>query len=137
MLRQLVGDDAFFRGLHRYYNENRFAKAGTSDLQRAMEEESGKSLDRFFERWIYDSTLPRVRATSVVDDQEVIVRVEQLGDIFDVPILVSITYTDGRIDERVIAVTEASTEVRIPRTGTVRQVELNQDNGALVTIEKR
>ena len=33
MLRRLMGDDAFFRGLRRYYAENRFKKAGTEDLQ--------------------------------------------------------------------------------------------------------
>ena len=33
MLRRLMGDEAFFRGLRRYYAENRFKKAGTDDLQ--------------------------------------------------------------------------------------------------------
>ena len=56
MLRRWVGDDAFFRGLRRYYTENRFKKAGTEDLQRAMEAETGRSLERFFERWIYASS---------------------------------------------------------------------------------
>ncbi len=30
-----------------------FQKAGTDDCERAIEEESGRALDRFFERWIY------------------------------------------------------------------------------------
>ena len=53
MLRRLVGDETFFRGLRRFYDDRRFQKAGTDDFERAMEEESGRSLDRFFERWIY------------------------------------------------------------------------------------
>jgi hypothetical protein len=49
MLRRLIGDQAFFGGLRRYYSENKFQKAGTEDLQRAMEAEAGQSLTRFFE----------------------------------------------------------------------------------------
>ena len=59
MLRRLVGDEAFFRGLRRFYAESRFTKAGTDDFRAAMEAESGRSLERFFERWIYGSTLPQ------------------------------------------------------------------------------
>lgn len=137
MLHQLVGDEAFSRGLRRYYADNRFKKAGTSDLQRAMEQESGMSLERFFERWIFDSALPRVRASTEVDGQELVVRFEQSGDIFDIPILVSVTYADGRSDEHIVIANDASVEKRIALSGTVRQVDFNQDNGALVTIEKR
>jgi aminopeptidase N len=53
MLRRLVGDEKFFAGLRRFYREYRFRKAGTDDLRRVMEQESGLSLERFFEQWIY------------------------------------------------------------------------------------
>ncbi len=33
MLRRLVGDEAFFAGVRRYYKEHRFTKAGTDDLR--------------------------------------------------------------------------------------------------------
>ncbi len=137
MLRQLVGDDAFFRGLRRFYTENRFRKAGTSDLQKAMEQESGRTLKRFFERWIWDSTLPRLRVATVVEGQELVVKAEQIGEVFDVPVLVTVTYTDGRNEESVVTVTDAVVEARIPLSGSVRQIELNQDNATLGTIEKR
>ena len=39
MLRRLVGDDAFFRGIRRFYVESRYQKAGTEDLRHAMEAE--------------------------------------------------------------------------------------------------
>ena len=64
MLRRLLGDEAFFRGLRRFYDGRRFQKAGTDDLERAMEAESGRVLDRFFERWIYGTDIPRIRYSS-------------------------------------------------------------------------
>src|SRR6185312_5410791 len=60
MLRRLLGDDAFFAGLRQFYMSSRFNKAGTEDLRKAMEEASGRSLERFFERWIYNATLPHI-----------------------------------------------------------------------------
>ena len=137
MLRGLVGDEAFFKGLRRFYAENRFKKASTDDLRRAMEAESGRKLERFFEQWIYDSMIPRMRFASSVEGQELIVRFEQIGEVFDVPVLVTVTYADGRTAEHLVPVTEASVERRFPLAGAVRSVEPNQDGGAVAIIEKR
>ena len=136
MMRRLVGDDAFFRGLRRFYAENRFQKAGTGDLRSAMEKESGRDLARFFRQWIFDVDLPRLRFSSAVDGQELVARFEQVGDVFDVPVTITIQYTDGRVTEEVVTVTEAQVMRRIPLTGTIRSVEVNQDHAALATIEK-
>jgi len=137
MLRRLVGDEAFFRGLKRYYAENRFKKAGTDDLRRAMEAESGRSLDRFFERWIYDSAIPRLRFSAAQEGQELVVRFEQAGEVFDVPVTVTVTYADGKTADYLVTLTEAATEQRLPLTGAFRSVEANQDGGAVAVIERR
>ena len=137
MLRRLVGDDAFLRGLRRFYAENRFQKAGTDDLQKAMAAESGRDLDRFFSKWIYDTALPRVRFTTVVDGDTLRIRYEQAGDPFDVPVTVSLQYADGRSEDVVVPVTEASGEHVVPLTGALRGVEVNEDGGALGTFDKR
>jgi hypothetical protein len=68
MLRRLIGDDAFFRGLRRFYQESRFKKVGTDDVQKAFEAESGQSLGRFFERWILESGIPQVTANYAIED---------------------------------------------------------------------
>ncbi len=137
MLRRLIGDEAFFNGLRRYYADHRFKKAGTDDLRKAMEAESGRNLERFFERWIYDSAIPRLRFSSTQEGQDLVVRFEQAAQVFDVPVMVTVTYTDGKIAEHLIAVTEAVTEQRLPLAGAVRSVEVNQDGGAVAVIERR
>ncbi len=45
MLRKLIGDDAFFRGLRRFYATWRFKKAGTEDVKAAFEIEANRDLD--------------------------------------------------------------------------------------------
>jgi hypothetical protein len=136
MLRRWMGDEAFFRGLRRYYIENRYKKAGTADLERAMAAEAGRPLERFFERWVYASGLPRVRYSTSVDGDDLLVRFEQVGEIFDVPVTVSVQ-TASAIHEEVIAITEAVVERRIPLHGALRSVEINGDNGALGHFERR
>jgi hypothetical protein len=136
MLRRIIGDDAFFRGLRRYYNENRFDKAGTEDLQRAMEAEAGRPLERFFEGWIYAAGLPRVRYSTTVEGQDLVVRFEQSGEVYDVPVTVAIQHGD-RITERVVVLSEAVVEERLPFEGAFRGVEVNPDHAALGHFERR
>jgi hypothetical protein len=137
MLRRLIGDEAFFSGLRRFYADNRFKKAGTDDLRKAMEAASKHDLNRFFERWIYDNAIPRLRFSSAVDGQELIVRFEQSGDVFDVPVTVGVTYVDGKTAEFVVAVMDANTEARFPLTGAVRDVEPNVDGASVAHFERR
>jgi hypothetical protein len=136
MLRRLVGDDAFFRGLRRFYRESRFHKAGTEDLRAAMEGETGRPLQRFFERWIYGSTLPRLKVTYRVEGSEVVLKVEQIGELFDVPLTVVLQYADRKPVEVLIPVTDATVEKRVPLTGVLRGIDVSKDDGTMAEIVK-
>jgi aminopeptidase N len=132
MLRRLLGDEVFFRGLRRFYMDRRYQKAGTEDFERAMEAESGRVLDRFFERWIYGSSIPRVKYSTQIGDKQVVVRFEQTTDqVFDIPVTVTLTYSDGRTSSIVVPVTDAQVERSIPAESSVRRVQINQDSAAL------
>ena len=136
MLRRLIGDEAFFAGVRRYYRDHRFTKAGTDDLRTAMEAESGRTLTRFFERWVFDSGIPRVRYSTTIGAEEVTVRLEQSGEIYDLPVTVTLHQTDGKVREEVVLLTEAATEARLPIKGAIRSVEVNADHGALAHFER-
>ncbi len=56
MMRGLLGDEAFGRGLMRYSLHNRFRHVTPEDLRRAMEQASGEDLGWFFHEWL-DTTL--------------------------------------------------------------------------------
>jgi hypothetical protein len=130
MLRRVVGDAAFFRGLRRFYGDWRFRNAGTDDLQRAMEAEAGTSLQRFFDCWIYGDALPRVRAVTTTDARgaggELVVRFRQEGTVFDVPVTVSLDYVDRPPAVVTVRLVEPQQEFRIPLAGQLRKVDLNR-----------
>ena len=136
MLRRLIGDEAFFLGMRRFYNEMRFKKAGTDDFREAMEMEAGRSLERFFERWIYGTTLPRLKAGYRVEGGQAMVHVEQLGEVFDLPLTVTLEYADKKTVDVVVPIADRIVDVPIPLTGPLRSVEFARDDGVLVEIVK-
>lgn len=138
MLRKLLGDEVFFSGLRRFYLDRRYQKAGTEDLERALEAESGRVLDRFFERWIYGTDIPRIRYSSSIASGSVTVRFEQAAElVFDLPVTVTLTYANGRTADIVVPVTEAVVERSIPTTEPVRQVQINRDSAAIAEFDER
>ena len=138
MLRRLLGDETFFGGIRRYYDEMRFRKAGTDDLIRAFEAQSGRSLTAFFDRWIHEADLPDIvfshRTESGSGGREVILRFDQRGKLFEVPITVTLRYRGNQRETLVVPVADAVTEVRVPLRGQLRDVEVNEDGGALVEV---
>jgi hypothetical protein len=136
MLRRLVGDDAFFRGLRRFYREGRFRKVGTQEFRTAMEKESGKPLERFFDRWIYGSTLPKLKVNHRVEGSDIVLRVEQIGDIFDVPVTLTLQYADRKPVDVIVPVTDRVVEHRTPLDGVLRGVEVSKDDGTMADIVK-
>jgi Peptidase family M1 domain len=136
MLRRLVGDDAFFRGIRRFYREARFRKAGTQDFRAAMEKESGRELERFFDRWIYGSTLPKLKVSHRVEGSEVVLHVEQIGEVFDVPVTVTLQYADRKAVDILVPVTDRTVDHRAPLEGVLRGIDVSRDDGNLAEIVK-
>ena len=59
-LRETVGEEAFWKALNIYLNRYKFGNVETPDLQRVMEETSGKKLDWFFKQWVYATGYPQI-----------------------------------------------------------------------------
>jgi len=136
MLRRFVGDEAFFRGVRRFYWTSRFHKAGTDDFRQAMEQESGRPLQRFFDRWIYNATLPRLKIGYRVDGSDVVLRIDQIGEVFDLPVTITLQYADKKPADVVVRVSEQTVEQRVPLAGVLRGIEMSRDDGTLAEIVK-
>ncbi len=55
MLRRELGDDAFWKGVNEYLVRHHEGLVETTDLKRAFESSSGRSVDRFFDQWVYQA----------------------------------------------------------------------------------
>lgn len=95
MLRNHIGDSAFFASLHLYLKSNAFRAAEAHQLRLAFEEVTGKDLNWFFNQWYFGSGHPQLAVYYSYDEtgkkMEVNIRQTQEGDkVFRLPISVDI-----------------------------------------------
>lgn len=65
MLREEIGNEAFWKGVKIYLDRHRLQTVRTTDLIKAMEEASGKELDWFFDQWVFSSGAPKISIAPV------------------------------------------------------------------------
>jgi len=63
MLRNLIGDEAFFAGLRAYLESHAYGNGSTPEFRAAMEASSGRDLTAFFDEWVYGSEMPSYKLT--------------------------------------------------------------------------
>ncbi len=59
MLRKMLGEKAFWQALRDIYKQRRFVRTSWKDLQQAFEKRSNRSLQPFFNQWVYQKGAPR------------------------------------------------------------------------------
>jgi aminopeptidase N len=95
MLRNVVGDSAFFKSLNNYLTTNKFKAGEAGQLRLAFEEVTGKDMNWFWNQWYYGSGHPKLKIDYTYDDaaKRAMVTVEQTqksGKIFELPIAVDV-----------------------------------------------
>lgn len=94
MLRSVVGEDAFWRGLRAYYLRHQHGNATTADFRRAMEGASGQNLEAFFHQWLTRPGVPKLAGSWRFDAtrREVIVDLQQTqtGEAFQLPLTLAL-----------------------------------------------
>jgi len=95
MLRNLVGDQAFFASLNKYLTTNKFGNGSAHKLRLAFEEVTGKDLNWFFNQWYFGNGHPRLDISNTYDAEThkamVVIKQTQSGDkVFRLPMAVDI-----------------------------------------------
>lgn len=84
-LRTDLGDGPFWAGVQLYLTRHRYQTVHTRHFQRAMEDATGRNLDRFFEQWVFSAGHPSLEVTVSHADGLVQVHVKQTQDGEGVP----------------------------------------------------
>ncbi|MBV9988325.1 MAG: M1 family metallopeptidase [Chitinophagaceae bacterium] len=95
MLRQYVGDSAFFKSLNEYLTANKFGNGSATKLRLAFEKVTGKDLNWFFNQWYFGSGHPTLEISYGYDAaaqmSKVYIKQTQPGDkLFKLPIPIDI-----------------------------------------------
>jgi len=95
MLRNYVGDSAFFRSLNKYLTDNKFKTGEAQQLRLAFEAVTGQDLNWYWNQWYYGSGHPVVKINYNYNDSAgkamVIIQQTQAGDkVFKLPIAIDV-----------------------------------------------
>ncbi len=69
MLRRVLGEAMFWKAISHYAISRQGKSVVTTDLQRAVEEATGRNLDWFFDQWVYGAGHPAVEGEYAWDEE--------------------------------------------------------------------
>jgi len=142
MLRQQIGEDAFYRGLHHYLEVHRGKNVVTPDLIEAIQDANHINVQQFFDEWIYGAGAPKFDVSYSYDDakHQVAITVKQTQrlegriGIFHLPVDIEITTASGPKIHR-IAVSKESETFLLPSDGTPVMVLFDKGQQILKSVE--
>jgi hypothetical protein len=130
MLRDLLGEEVFFRGLKTFFETYKFKPARTPQFVKVMETVSGRGLKAFFDGWFESYALPDVRVTSSAqkgsDGYVLKIWVTQNRGVFVFPLWVT-WEENGRKVRRMLEVNSAAREYEIRTSAWPARVRVNPD----------
>lgn len=127
MLRHVMGDDAFRRGLLAFRDIPAGEPAGVEELGAALSAAAGRDLGPFLRPWLQETVIPDVRAR--VEDGRVVVI--QHGPLFSLPLELELTTARGPVRRRV-ELAERETVVDVRDVGAVTAVRVDPDHHFLL-----
>lgn len=114
MLRNQVGDEAFFAALSRYLKRNEYTDVEAHELRLAFEDLTGQDLNWFWNQWFFSAGHPNLEISYGYDEGRKIatVQIDQIQDgpkvpyVFDLPMAVDIYQADGTVKREQIRITK-------------------------------
>lgn len=139
LLRNQVGDDAFFESLKLYLKKNAFKTAEIADLRIAFEQITGEDLHWFFDQWFMKPGHPELQVSHEFLNGNLKLNIKQSQDttftpVYRLPLKVLIQNdTEELIQE--ILVNKAQQTFDIPLKFTPKMVLLDPENILVGKIE--
>jgi len=98
MLRNYLGDDAFFAGMQDYLKTNEFQNAEAHQLRLSFEKVSGKDLNWFFNQWYFGSGNPKISYSYTFEPvkKQIAITINQSQELpFEFPLAIDV-YDNGK-----------------------------------------
>ena len=137
MLRGMLGDARFFRGIRRYYSLYAGGNASSEDFQRATEAVSGIPLEVFFKQWLHQPGWPEYTFSWHWDqdagEAEIDVRQQQTTGLFDMTVDFAFETESGR-EIRKLHIVDTEHVFRIPLQSKPLSIQLDPDGWLLKSV---
>lgn len=138
LLRQQVGDAAFFESLKRYLNRYAFGKAEIHDLRLIFEEVTGKDWNWFFEQYFFAAGHPEVSIYQVYQDGQLEVTASQVqpedySPIYRLPLSIRI-WKNGQAQTHRVVMTKREHTFTFPMSEKPDAVVFDADHEVIGNI---
>lgn len=115
MLEVELGEALFKKLIQTYYDQYKGSNANTRDFQKLAEQLGGKSLQVFFDQWLYQPGMPKINVQWKMQGKDIAVTVQQTGKfIFQFPLTIGYFIDGGKMMERSITITKQTETFIIP-----------------------
>ena len=130
MLKDLLGDEVFFRGVKEFFDRNKYQAAKTNDFVATLSKISQQDLDPFFRAWFRSYTLPEVKvshsAERAQEEYRLKFHIVQLTDPFIFPLWVE-WIQDGKKIRKMIVVDKKEHTVEFKLNHKPKKIRINPD----------
>ncbi len=130
MLRDILGEEAFFQGLRTFFETYKYREARTANFIRTMEKISGLDLQAFFNGWFRSHMLPEVYAAHVLqktDDGYILkLRLNQTKDVFVFPLWLEWRENEKTV-KRMVIIDEKTEEFEFQMADKPARIKINPD----------
>ena len=142
MLRSQLGEDLYRAGIKHYLEQNGQKSVVTADLKAALEEVSGRELDRFFDQWVFLAGSPKlkVRYKWLPKERLAQITVEQTQKrddntgLFELPTTVRFT-VDGKPVDHDILINKEKHEFYVPLENQPTLVRFDPEYTVLAEVD--
>ncbi len=137
MLRNIVGDEAFFASLNHYLTEHAFESVEVHDLRLAFEKITGFDLNWFFNQWYLDEGHPELEFDYSWSDSTALqlqVKQVQNGRPFKIPTEVAIYGSNGEVERKKITLNSRDQVITLDLDAEPAAVVLDPERLQLATI---
>jgi aminopeptidase N len=138
MLRNILGDDAFFSGLKNYLDKNAYNTVEIHQLRIAMEEVCGADLNWFFNQWFLASGHPLLVVDYELKEDKQTVILEQIQDntttpVYRLPMSVDV-YVDGVAKRYQIVMDQKKQRFEFETEGKITNIIVDAEHMLLAEI---
>jgi len=142
MLRNYIGDDAFFAGLNLYLKDNEFQTVEIHNLRLAFEEVTGEDLNWFFNQWFLSAGHPIIEVEKNFADGKLAVTIQQTQDgpdvpeVFEIPTTLYVLQPNGIVREKEIRITKRMEEFEFTLNEPPLLINFDLDKVLLGTVDQ-
>ncbi len=145
MLRFVLGDDLFWKGMNRYVSVHRHENVVTGDFQQALEEVSREPLDWFFDEWVTKAGYPVLDVESSYDGRAKSLAlkvvqsqmVDSLTPLYRMPIEAEVVTDSGRQVHRLLLEAQREQTFTIPSDRRPLSVLLDPGGWLLKKVQQK